>query len=135
MKRSPAISGLAIFGTSCVALAFVPSAQVGPVTKIAGSSSSATSSARTSPLFAEAANGDLVANGDAVNGLNGLTSGELLGLPARPGRPLKVAIAGGMSFVFCLHICLFSLKIFSALADFSRVRLEPWCAVQDRCQP
>ena len=95
MKLSSAISGLAIFGTSCVALAFVPSAQVGPVTKIAGSSSAA-SSARNSPLFAETANGDLVANGDAVNGLNGMTTGELLGLPARPGRPLKVAIAGGM---------------------------------------
>ena len=59
MKLSSAISGLAIFGTCCVALAFVPSAQVGPVTKIAGSSFSAASSARTSPLFAGAANGDL----------------------------------------------------------------------------
>ena len=112
MKLSSAISGLAIFGTSCVALAFVPSAQVGPVTKIAGSSSSAASSARTSPLFAEAANGDLVANGDAVNGLNGLTSGELLGLPARPGRPLKVAIAGGMSFLFCLHMSFAYISFF-----------------------
>ena len=111
MKLSSAISGLAIFGTSCVALAFVPSAQVGPVTKIAGSSSAA-SSARTSPLFAETTNGDLVANGDAVNGLNGLTTGELLGLPARPGRPLKVAIAGGMSHVFSSCVS-FSLKIFS----------------------
>ena len=110
MKLSLAISGLAIFGTSCVALAFVPSAQVGPVTKIAGSSSAA-SSVRTSPLFAETTNGDLVANGDAVNGLNGLTTGELLGLPARPGRPLKVAIAGGMSHVFSSFVS-FSLKKF-----------------------
>ena len=92
------LSGLALVAsTSCVALAFVPSSQVAPITKIG---SSASSSASSSPLFAEAtngANGDLVANGDTVNGLNGMTTGDLLGLPARPGRPLKVAIAGGMS--------------------------------------
>ena len=96
------LSGLALVAsTSCVALAFVPSSQVAPITKIG--SSAAAVSASSSPLFAEAANGangangDMVANGDAVNGLNGMTTGDLLGLPARPGRPLKVAIAGGMS--------------------------------------
>jgi hypothetical protein len=98
MKLSSAISGLAIFGASC-AVAFVPSSQVGPVSKVGSSPSSVGAvSARTSPLFAEVTNGDIVSNGDAANGLNGLTTGELLGLPARPGRPLKVAIAGGMSF-------------------------------------
>ena len=121
MKFSSAISGLAIFGTSCVALAFVPSAQVGPVTKIAGSSAAEASSARASPLLAEASNGDIVANGDKVNGLNGLTTGELLGLPARPGRPLKVAIAGGMSHVF--RSCIFFFEMISTLTDFSRICL------------
>ena len=93
------LSGLALVAsTSCVALAFVPSSQVAPITKIG--SSAAAVSASSSPLFSEAtngANGDIVANGDAGNGLNGMTTGDLLGLPARPGRPLKVAIAGGMS--------------------------------------
>jgi len=93
------LSGLALVAsTSCVALAFVPSSQVAPITKIG--SSAAAVSASSSPLFSEAtngANGDIVANGDAGNGFNGMTTGDLLGLPARPGRPLKVAIAGGMS--------------------------------------
>lgn len=108
------LSGLALVAsTSCVALAFVPSSQVAPITKV-GSSAAASASASSSPLFAEAtngANGDIVTNGDAVNGLNGMSTGDLLGLPARPGRPLKVAIAGGMSdrlIYLRAHVCTFS---------------------------
>jgi len=51
-------------------------------------------------------------------------SGELLGLPARPGRPLKIAIAGGgvggLTAALCMLKKGFDVTVYEKTAAFAR---------------
>ena len=70
----------------------------------------------------EATNGD--ANGVATNGANGDVDYDLLGLPARPGRPLKIAIAGGgvggLTAALCMLKKGFDVTVYEKTAAFAR---------------
>lgn len=68
-------------------------------------------------------NGSVTANGDSAPSASDATS-ELLGLPARPGRPLRVAIAGGgvggLTAALCMLKKGFDVTVYEKTAAFAR---------------
>lgn len=108
--------------TAASSLAFVPASSR---TNLAAPYTAASSTLRVVSSESKQSNAILMAtNGDADVESVSLNDFELLGRPARPGRPLKVAIAGGgvggLTTALCMLKKGFDVTVYEKTAAFAR---------------
>uniref|UniRef100_A0A6U2F0Q1 FAD-binding domain-containing protein n=1 Tax=Pseudictyota dubia TaxID=2749911 RepID=A0A6U2F0Q1_9STRA len=125
MKFLPAVVGASVAAVSSSAFSFAPSPAASNVAFSTGSN-------RHPRTSLAAVNGDAAVNGvngDAVNGVNGngaptIVNSELLSRPARPGRPLRVAVAGGgvggLTLALTMLLKGFDVTVYEKTAAFAR---------------